>query len=390
MRNDGTLVEGQTITNTASSTQTNGPTNTSSTSTPVHTTSNWDVTKAGDAVAYINTEPPITDMTYTVQICPAGSNINLLNAQMVDTLPAGVVFVSASGGGIYSAGSNTVTWSLGDLSAAGACNVQTVVVRFPNPPFTAGQTVINSVTGTGTVPGVGPFTDTATVSRVLQNFIPVPSMTLDKGTTRSDYVVGASVDYFLTPRNTGNTNLYNLVMTDDLPSSVRVTQIATGLSAYPMIVEYAINGSSTYNTWASVPAGTNSTLNVSALGLLPTDWITSIRWRFNPGAGSPPGWTLTSPARITGTVTSPDRLGTTVTAPTQVTNNAHIDWAYLPGGVGTCASANAQCGTQNDGATIDIVQVPVPVFDKVSGGGVSASQRFPHRPAGGLLRSYRQ
>ncbi|MEP6985907.1 MAG: SdrD B-like domain-containing protein, partial [Chloroflexota bacterium] len=249
-------------------------------------------------------------------------------------------------------------------------------VRFPNPPFTAGNTVINSVTGTGTVPGVGPFTGTALVTRVLQNFVPLPSMVLDKGTVRTDYVVGASVDYFLTPHNTGNTNLYNLVMTDDLPPSIRVTQVGTGVSAYPMIVEYAINGSSTYTTWASIPAGSSANLNVSSLGLSATDWITSIHWRFNPGAGTPPGWSLSSAARITGTVTSPDRDGNDVVAPSQVTNNAHIDWEYLPGGLGDCSTLNAQCGSQPDGATIDIVPVPFPVFDKVSGGGVSANQRF--------------
>ncbi|MEO8395480.1 MAG: choice-of-anchor K domain-containing protein, partial [Chloroflexota bacterium] len=121
VRNDGTLSNGQTITNTATSTQTNGPTGTTSTSTPVQTTSNWDVQKTGDATAYVSTEPPITDMHYTVQICPAGSNVNLLNAQMVDTLPAGAVFVSASGGGAYSAGPNTVTWTLGDLAASAGC-----------------------------------------------------------------------------------------------------------------------------------------------------------------------------------------------------------------------------------------------------------------------------
>jgi len=73
--NNGTLANGQMITNTATSTISNGQTNTTNTSTPVQTISAWDVQKTGDAVAYISSEPPITDMTYTVQICPNGSNV---------------------------------------------------------------------------------------------------------------------------------------------------------------------------------------------------------------------------------------------------------------------------------------------------------------------------
>ncbi|MCA0454207.1 MAG: carboxypeptidase regulatory-like domain-containing protein [Chloroflexi bacterium] len=376
VRNDGTLTNGQTITNTGTSTQTNGPTTTSSVSLPVTTTSDWEVTKAGDGVAFVSTEPPITDMTYSVAICPNGSNVNLLNAQMVDTLPAGAEFVSASGGGVYNAGANTVTWTLGDLSITNGCNTQTVVVRFPPPTFAAGNSVLNTVTGTGTIPDDGPFNDTADVTRILQTFVPAASIQINKNTTRTDYVVGAEVDYFLTTGNTGNTNLYNMVMTDDLPDAFRTTEVQTGSSAFPMVVEYAINGSSTYTTWANVPAGSNSTLGVSALGLQPTDWITSIRWRFNPGVGTPPGWTMGSRARITGTITSPDRNGVAIVEADQINNNARLDWEYLPGGVGDCSSPGAQCGSGTDGATIDVVPIPVPVFDKVSGGGVSASQRF--------------
>jgi len=376
VRNDGTIVNGSTITNTAISTQTSGPSTTSSVGLPAETINNWNVVKDGDAIAYISTEPPITDMRYIVSICPEGSNVNLIGAQMVDTLPPGAVYVSSTGGGVYNAGPNTVTWNIGDVAASGGCVSREVVVRFPNPPFTAGNTVINSVTGTGTVPGHGPFTDSDTETRTLQNFFPLPDMSLVKNTTRIDYVVGASVDYFLTPTNTGNTNLYNLVMTDNIPSAMRVTQVVTGASSLPMVLEYAINGSGTYTTWPGSPFSSNTTLSVSALGLGVNDWITSIRWRFNPGGPTPPGWQLTSPAIITGTITSPDRLGNPVTVGSQVTNTATIDWQYLPGGTGTCASPGAVCGTDTGSATIDIVINPVPVFDKTSGGGVSSDQRF--------------
>jgi uncharacterized repeat protein (TIGR01451 family) len=376
VRNDGTLINGSNITNTAISTQTSGPSNTSTNTLPVTTINNWDVVKDGDATAYISTEPPITDMTYTVSICPNGSNVNLIGAQMVDTLPPNAQYVSSTGGGVYNNVTNTVTWNLGDVAASGGCVSRQVVVRFPNPPFTAGQTVTNSVTGTGTVPGHGPFTDSDSEPRTLQNFVPAPNMSLVKNTTRTDYVVGATVDYFLTPRNNGNTNLYNLVMTDTIPNAMRVTQVRTGASAFPIVLEYAINGSGTYTTWPGSPFTSNTTLNVSALGLGVNDWITSIRWRFNPGNPTPPGWQLTSPAVITGTITSPDRLGNPVNVGSQVNNAATINWQYLPGGSGTCATPGAVCSNTNGNATIDIVINPVPAFDKTSGGGVSSDQRF--------------
>ncbi len=375
VRNDGTLLNGQKITNTASSFQTNGPTTTSSVSTPVQTVSNWSVVKSGDANAYISSEPPITDMTYNVQMCPNGSTVNMLNAQMVDTLPVGAEFVSASSGGVYDSLANTVTWALGDIPING-CTTRNVVVRFPNPPFTAGTQVVNSVVGTGTVPGFGPFTSTASVTRTLQNFVPLPSMDLSKGTIRTDYVIGAQVDYFLTPSNTGNVNLYNLAMTDDVPANIRVTQVQSGVSSNPITIQYALNGSASYTTWATTPANSNVTLNVSSLGLQASDWITGVRWIFNSGASTPPGWSLSQAARIVGIVTTPGYGGATVAPPDQVVNNAHIGWEYLPGGVGTCASTGAICDTDYGDAKIDIVPVPEPAFDKTSGGGVSANQRF--------------
>ncbi len=384
--NNGTIADNQPITNTATSIQTGGATTTTSTTTPARTVSNWDVQKSGDPIAYISSEPPITDMTYTVQICPDGSNVNLLNAQMVDTLPAGAEFVSATGSpSLSGTPTDTLTWNLGDLAASAGCVARNVVVRFPpapaTPPFTAGQTVTNHVTGAGTIVGGDPWTDTATLVRVLQDFIPNPSMSLNKGTTRTDYVIGAVVDYSLTPRNTGNTNLYNLVMVDTLPDAVRLQRVQLGGSAYPMILEYALNGGtdpSDYVQWGSFPANANQTLNVSSLGLGPTDWVTSLRWRFNPGASTPPNWTLNPSAHIIGVLTSPDRLGVPV-APipgAQVINTATIAWEYLPGGQGDCTNPNAICDTDPGSATIDIVPVPVPVFDKTSGGGTSQGQRF--------------
>ncbi|MBL8146378.1 MAG: DUF11 domain-containing protein, partial [Anaerolineae bacterium] len=380
--NNGTLANGQAITNTATSTISNGETNTTSTTTPVQTMSAWDVQKTGDATAYISTEPPITDMTYTVQICPNGSNVNLRGAVMVDTLPPGATFVSATGGGTFTA-PNTVSWDLGELKASDPCATRNVVVRFTNPAlpapplFVAGQTVINTVNASGTPIGEPLWTDSATLPRVLQDFVPNPNMTLNKGTARTDYIVGAQVDYALTPRNSGNTNLYNLVMTDNVPDQLRVTAIEVGGSAYPVVVEYAINGSGSYTVWPGSPFNSNQTLNVAALGLGPNDWVTSVRWRFNPGFSTPPGWSLSPAARIIGTITSPDRLGAPVVVGSQVINHATIGWEYLPGGVGPCTNPGGVCGsTGSPNATIDIVAVPVPVFDKTSGGGAATGQRF--------------
>lgn len=83
---------------------------------------------------------------------------NTTNPTLVDTLPAGAVFVSATNGGVYDPATNTVTWPAG--SAANNSTIgATVDVTYPSSAFGPTSTVTNTAKLTATT-----VTDTTTVS----------------------------------------------------------------------------------------------------------------------------------------------------------------------------------------------------------------------------------
>ncbi|MEY9852164.1 putative repeat protein (TIGR01451 family) [Leifsonia sp. EB41] len=81
----------------------------------------------------------------------ANGDWNTTDPTLVDTLPAGAVFVSATNGGVYDAATNTITW-LGSTSA-------TVDVTYPSSSFGPTSTVTNTAKLTATT-----VTDPTTVS----------------------------------------------------------------------------------------------------------------------------------------------------------------------------------------------------------------------------------
>ncbi|MEE8301205.1 MAG: hypothetical protein V3S24_02095, partial [Candidatus Tectomicrobia bacterium] len=69
-------------------------------------------------------------LTYTLTFSNSSSTETALSVTLTDTVPANTSFVSASDGGIESAG--VVTWSLGTLGP-GASGTRTMVVRVDSP-----------------------------------------------------------------------------------------------------------------------------------------------------------------------------------------------------------------------------------------------------------------
>ena len=89
------------------------------------------------------------DLTYTVNWSITG-NEPADNAMIVDKLPAGVVFKSASDGGVYDGVTNTVTWKLGTVMQPKSGSY-TVVVNVPSPQYN-GTKLTNVVDFTDTTP----------------------------------------------------------------------------------------------------------------------------------------------------------------------------------------------------------------------------------------------
>ncbi|MFN2385206.1 MAG: hypothetical protein ABR576_02795, partial [Thermoanaerobaculia bacterium] len=81
------------------------------------------------------------------------------NAKIVDTLPQGVQFVSASGGGTFSAGK--VTWNLGSVNV-GATGSRTVTVSVL-PSTMVGSVLINQAEFTGDLTTSAPTAATTLV-----------------------------------------------------------------------------------------------------------------------------------------------------------------------------------------------------------------------------------
>jgi uncharacterized repeat protein (TIGR01451 family) len=78
------------------------------------------------------------NVTYDICYDNTGNAYDVNNVILIDTLPAEVAFVSASGGGTYDSGTHTVTWSLGTLPAGAPQECQQLVVQVDpaTPPLT--------------------------------------------------------------------------------------------------------------------------------------------------------------------------------------------------------------------------------------------------------------
>lgn len=94
--------------------------------------------------AYAAAVTPDTDVTYRLYACNPKYNgqgsLNYTNLSLVDTLPKGAQFVSATGGGAYDAAAETVTWTVEKPAPAGcgtppADQSFEITVRYPSATF---------------------------------------------------------------------------------------------------------------------------------------------------------------------------------------------------------------------------------------------------------------
>lgn len=85
------------------------------------------------------------NITYDICFDNAANTFDVDNVTLVDTLPADVAFVSATGGGTYDSSNHEVTWNIGPLSAGAseACVELVVQVDLATAP---GSTIKNDIT----------------------------------------------------------------------------------------------------------------------------------------------------------------------------------------------------------------------------------------------------
>lgn len=224
---------------------------------------------------------------------PQFGRLALQDLSIVDQLPAGSTFVSASDGGVYNAASHTVTWTISNNDAVS--NVQggvlggpsmlarhyfgngnvggyTVTVTYPPANFTSGDTVTNVATynahgyGDTTTPLTGTDDDVKTLTDIGTTTIQT-NKGLNYYGARSSYQVtpGDSIDWYFPIDNIGTTNITGTVK-DILPC---VDDVAATL--------YVTN----FATTSCTPSDTIDTLRIQYVK--PGAKITTLRWRTNLG-----------------------------------------------------------------------------------------------------------
>ncbi|MEM6455703.1 MAG: SdrD B-like domain-containing protein, partial [Acidobacteriota bacterium] len=345
---NGSTPDGFVATNTAEVTGTN-LTNDGEVSNPVDVTALADLDAR--VVKTLQTNPANLNQPVTyrvrVEVVNDPGNLNLGDISVVDTLPPGVTFLSATSGGVYDPVGETVTWAGPFTATVGSPLNLFVTVQYDTPTFTDGQNVTNSATATGTPLGGAPQgLGVGDVTHPVITFTPNASVNLDKRNGSGFNFppgVGQDFPWDLEIRNNGNVPVDDLTMIDTIPDEVELISVATGAYNNPsatVAVSYTTNLNAVFQPWGSSPGGTSATFTVASLGLGAGEYVDQVRWAFGT---APVGMAPTngnSRARITVRSIDPDRLGGPVGDGTTIENCASATWTFMaaPGSDMDCSS----------------------------------------------------
>src|SRR5206468_3700738 len=169
-------------------------------------------------------------ITYTLNYANTG-NSGATGVVVSDTVPANTTFVSATGGGVLSAG--IVTWSIGSLAAGGSGSVQ-LVVRVASP--LANGTVITD--GTYSIDSVetAPVSGTAITTTVTS----APVLAVSATDAPDPVVAGGTITYTLNYSNTGNSGATGVVLSDTVPVNTTFVSATGGGSLSAGVVTWSI------------------------------------------------------------------------------------------------------------------------------------------------------
>ena len=274
--NDATLAG--TLTNTASITAAtfdpNTANNSNSENTVVRASADLSVIKSDNAASVTagqDADPVVyagSTYTYTIRAANAGNDA-AANVVVTDTLPAGVTFLSATGGG--TASGNTVTWNTGTL-AAGASTTYTVTVRVNDATLAGTLTNTASITSTtldANTANNSNSENTAVLASVDLSVIKSDNPTSITAGQDADPTLysGSTFTYTIRAANAGNDAAANVVVTDTLPAGVTFLSATGGGTLSGNTVTWntgtlAAGASTTYTVTVQVddatPAGTLS------------------------------------------------------------------------------------------------------------------------------------
>ncbi|HEX5389984.1 MAG TPA: SdrD B-like domain-containing protein [Burkholderiaceae bacterium] len=191
-------------------------------------------------------------LSYTLNYANTSGATDATGVTLVDSLPAGVTFVSASDGGSHNSG--TVTWTVGTV-AKGSSGTRTVTVSVPDD-LSAYSSLLNTATirsdqtadvsataGTAVVGGGDPA-GTANV-------------VLSKAANTSLLQPGGAVTFTLTALNAGTANATNVVLSDVLSSLSHMSYVPGSTRLNGQVVPDGVAGGTlSVNAGTLVPGGT--------------------------------------------------------------------------------------------------------------------------------------
>jgi uncharacterized repeat protein (TIGR01451 family)/fimbrial isopeptide formation D2 family protein len=166
----------------------------------------------------VGTVVPGADTTYTLVVTNSG-NIGATAVTLTDMLPAGLEFVSCTGG-CDSTSLPLVTWDLGTIVGGGGQATVTLTAHVTEPAV-AGITVLTnpaSVTDDGTngadpVPGNNATSDTDTLEAT-------PDLVVTKDDGAATRSAGEQFDYTVVVRNVGGQAATGITVVDTLPDEL--------------------------------------------------------------------------------------------------------------------------------------------------------------------------
>jgi uncharacterized repeat protein (TIGR01451 family) len=279
---------------------------------------------------------------------PGALNLTAIGP-VVDTLPAGVVFNSATPAADCEPGCDgttpaSVTWTSPcslPVVPGGNCDIQ-VNVTFPSATFTSGTSVTNSFTATGTPLGQpAQSLGTGTATHTVTTFVAAPNASFSKdinGGSPNPPTLNQTFSYEVVPGNNGNVPLDTTVVIDTLPIQFQLASVTTGaynnfadfMAGVGVRVSYEKNSApGVFTLWGSSPnATTNTTLTAPPPGLGVGEYVTRIKWEYGQ---TQPGANDSARPQITGKIINPDNAGAPVGFGDTIQNCAALTAVYTAG-----------------------------------------------------------
>ncbi len=194
---------------TGNETETNLTNNADEVSTQVSTLIDLAIDKTGSPA----TVAPGQQLTYTLAVTNNGPS-DATGVQVVDTLPAGVTFVSAtSSQGTASGSGGTVTANLGNLADGAGATVTVVVTA----AATASGTLLNTATVSGSETETNLDNNTDQLSTTVE---PRIDLVIFKADSPDPVVAGQQLTYTLSVTNNGPSTATGVTVVDTLPTGV--------------------------------------------------------------------------------------------------------------------------------------------------------------------------